>query len=371
MRYIIYAGVKGKSDRCGIHSFSYDSGTHMFVWLRREDKLRGFTHLALSEKGLVLEATGKDDQHEDIMVGYTIDPRNGALTRSGAVRLDTSNDVCHLDISNDGTTAVVTDFINKGIHVWSLDSKGAPVAFLGRVPFSGSSTSYRQGSTHLHSAFFSNDDNYILVSDLGANRVWSVCWKRPSNEFVTVSEWKGRDGVGQRHVAMHPNGKYVYALCEITAEIGVLELQADGELREICMRSAMDQPLPDYNDQDINDIGLPDNYIAAGDIVVSPDGEYLFVSIRMIKELSVFKIMPNGDIFPVCFIHTEGTTRCMRVGVDAKTVFAFGEESSFTGGTGIIEVFEFDDVHGVMRRVAKEYVPGTFIGAILPDMCEV
>lgn len=367
MRYLIYAGVKGGPDRCGIHSFSYDDATHVLEWRKREDTLRGFTHLAISQNGLILEATGKDDQHEDILVGFSIDPVSGELCRTGVVRLSTSSDVCHLDISHDGSIAVVTDFIDKGVHFWQLSSDGAPVEFLGRVPFYGSSTSYRQGSSHPHSAFFSKDDRYVFVSDLGANCVWTLWWNKPKNRFEHMGSWKGRDGLGQRHVAIHPSGRFIYALCEITAEVAALDIGQDGELRQISLKSAMDQPLPDYRDQAINDIGLPSNYIAAGDIVVSPDGRFVFISIRMIREISVFRVMPDGDLSPICFIPTDETVRCMKVGIDSKTLFAFNEESSFTGGHGKIEVFVFDDSYCQLERVARIDVPGTFVGAVLPE----
>ena len=364
MRYILYLGRKGNIDTRGIHSYVYNTETERLEWIRRETALAGFTHLAINSAGNILMATGKDSQFEDILVGYAIDQRDASLHQTGEVRLNTSGDICHLDISHDATTAVVTDFINKGIHICKITEDGCPLSPCVRIGFSGSSTSFRQGSSHPHSAFFSADDQYIFVSDLGANRVWTVKNAPSEMEFRIAAGWKGKDGIGQRHTAIHPNGRYIYSLAEITAEVAALEIKEDGSLRQISMQSAMDQPLPDYTNMPINDIGLPCNYICAGDIAVSPDGEYLFLSIRMIREIGVFKILPNGDLKPMLFQQTEGTTRCIRIGEDSRTLFAFDEESRFTGGSGMIEIFYYDGTQNTMRKTASMDASNAFIGAI-------
>ena len=367
MKYTVFAGRKGDSDTWGIHSYIYDNETSTLEWRRREDDLREFTHLAISPNGCYMAATGKDEQNEDILVLYSIAGCSNEIRCIGHVRMQTSGDVCHLEISHDSTAAVVTDFVNKGIHVYRIGNDDSPVSFVKRVSFQGSSTSFRQGSTHLHSAFFSMDDQYILVSDLGANRIWVVRWDRETDRFETVDAWKGRDGIGQRHLCMHPNGKNVYSLSEITAEIAALELQPDGTLKQISMQSAMDQPLPNYAGQPLTALGLPPNYIAAGDIVISPDGKYVFASIRMIREISVFGVMPDGNLMPICFARSQGTPRCLRISRDSHVLFAFDEESSFTGGKGMIEVFCWDECAKQLSCVASQEVSGMFVGSVLPE----
>ena len=85
--------------------------------------------------------------------------------------MGTAGDICHLSVNRAGTLLLVTDFVDKAVHFYEFLPNGAPGAFLARVPFEGKSTGYRQGSSHPHSAYFSPDDRYALVADLGANTV--------------------------------------------------------------------------------------------------------------------------------------------------------------------------------------------------------
>ncbi|KAK6907809.1 hypothetical protein L486_05730 [Kwoniella mangroviensis CBS 10435] len=77
----------------------------------------------------------------------------------------------------------------------------------------------RQGAPHAHQILNGPRlDGEVYVPDLGYNQVLRL--KYNQNEWVPSTPFEGfLPGDGPRHSALHPNGKYLYTLCEISSTI--------------------------------------------------------------------------------------------------------------------------------------------------------
>ena len=155
----------------------------------------------------------------------------------------------------------------------------------------------RQEKPHVHSSIFSPDYRYLLVSDLGLDKVMVYKFhKRNGNlELAPVPFFKVKDGDGPRHLSFHPSGKYVYLLTEMGGNIVACRYHK-GKLEEF-------QTISSY-------AANYDGRRGAADIHVSPDGRFLYTSNRMeANSIGIFSIDPEtGKLASAGFQSTMGKT---------------------------------------------------------------
>jgi 6-phosphogluconolactonase len=126
----------------------------------------------------------------------------------------------------------------------------------------------RQGVPHAHSAVLSPDEKYVMLSDLGTDKINIFRYKASKNPPLTPADvpyFKTAGGAGPRHSDFAPNGKFMYNIQELTATISAFSYSG-GELKEL---------------QTIN--MMPDGFKGtngAADIHVSPDGLFLYATNR-------------------------------------------------------------------------------------------
>ncbi|MGI6665553.1 MAG: lactonase family protein [Christensenellaceae bacterium] len=360
-RYYSYVGVKGDEKTGGVYSYKYQD--NMVHCIKREAMLRGFTHLALSRDCKYLYATGKSKNEKDILQGYLIDPITCSLIKNGEVVLSTTNDVCHLHVSNDGRAIVITDFVDGAVQIHAINADGSPGGLLKREALAGSSTGPRQEKTHPHAAYFTPDDCFVLAVDLGANSVFSIAWNKEKNQFATVAKWEAPAGVGPRHLAFHPNGKYVCVLTEITAEIFVLEYdKKTGILTEKQRIGTLPPLLKDYIPPTGNETLLGSDYLAAADIAFSPEGKHLYVSLRAPRTITSFAVDEAGDLTPLGYCETVGRVRSIQVSQNGAYLFGVGEESR--GSIGTLEVYDIAENGQAVCNRKDAKIQNAFVGAL-------
>jgi len=105
-----------------------------------------------------------------------------------------------------------------------------------------------------------------------------------------------KPGAGPRHLAFHPSGHFLYLITETTATIGAHAINPDGTLNE---RQFIDMLPPDHT-----------GGIAAADLHVTPDGQFLYGSERRTSTLAGFRIdAARGTLSPIGRFPTETTPR--------------------------------------------------------------
>ncbi|TAF49980.1 MAG: lactonase family protein, partial [Sphingobacteriia bacterium] len=164
-----------------------------------------------------------------------------------------------------------------------------------------SANAQRQNGPHVHSAFFSPDQKWLWVQDLGTDEVVAYPYDA-QNKTQPLSEkgkrvYKAQAGSGPRHLAFHPRLPMAYVLEELTGTIAVLStnLAQSGAVPLLQQSIAM---------VDAKDKGKA---IGAADIHLSADGRFLYASNRGdFNELVQFAIQPNGQLAFVARYATQG-----------------------------------------------------------------
>lgn len=287
-------------------------GIHIFTTSRDKGELTaaGVVELGTSPSHLVANATGtrlysanetdrvnKEKPPHGSVSSFSIDPKTGGLkllntvTSGGAgptfVSLHQSGkwlfvanyfggSVAVLPIQEDGSLGEPSDVkVDEG-KVGPTTAKNAPK---GSFAFSG------HDRTHAHQILPDPAGKFVLHVDLGLDKifVWKFdakTGKLTANDPASVSL---PPGDGPRHVSFHPNGKWLYSIQEEGSTVVRFDYDADaGTLKEKQTIST-----------------LPDGYTGSNfcsEILVSPDGQYLYAGNRLHDSIGIFSIRNDGRL---------------------------------------------------------------------------
>ena len=146
----------------------------------------------------------------------------------------------------------------------------------------------RQDSSHPHCIVLSPDKKYVLVADLGMDRIHVL-----DRELRSVSEASVPNGAGARHMVFSHDGAYLYCVNEMAASVSVFAWNGD---------SATLNLLNTFGDEILN---LQNDHSAAA-IRLSRDGKMIYISKRKKQTISVFETEDGIHFLPVQQVFCEG-----------------------------------------------------------------
>lgn len=144
---------------------------------------------------------------------------------------------------------------------------------------------------HAHQVLPDPSGRWVVAVDLGADAVYVYRLDQKTGKLHPHHRLRMPGGYGPRHLAFHPDGRRAYILGELRSEITVAEWHpATGRFTAGQVISTLGDAQP------------PENYPA--EIVVSPDGRYVYASNRGHDSIATFDVTANGDLA------FAGTTPC-------------------------------------------------------------
>ncbi|BBC30254.1 hypothetical protein SGFS_015480 [Streptomyces graminofaciens] len=136
-----------------------------------------------------------------------------------------------------------------------------------------------QRTPHAHQVLPAPGGRWFVSVDLGTDSV-RVCALRDGTPVVH-RETRLRPGSGPRHLTFHPAGSYAYVLNELAPTVTVCRWNAADGLLEPLGETPV---LP----------GAPDGDAYPSEVVVSPDGRFVWTATRGPDLLSVFAVEEAG-----------------------------------------------------------------------------
>jgi 6-phosphogluconolactonase len=281
---LLYIGTYTGAKSRGIYSARFDSGSGKLSAPELAAETKSPTFLALHPNGSVLYAVVEMDNFQGMKTGavsaFSIDRKSGKL---GLLNQKPSGGggPCHLSIDKTGKCILVANFGSghfAALPVGADGRLGAPRQF---IRFEGSSTNReRQTGPHAHFINFDPSNNFALGCDLGLDKVfvWKVEPMYPDCGGLKL-ECSSiiNPGSGPRHLAFHPNGRFVYLINEMAATITVFtydsEKPALNELQTILM-------LPEKFE----------GFKSGAEIQVHPSGKFVYGSNRGHDSIAVFSV---------------------------------------------------------------------------------
>jgi len=235
--------------------------------------------LSAGSDGRIIYAV--NENHEGSVSSFFFDGDSGRLTLMNKVSSGGS-EPCYIATYPVRNQVITGNYGDGSFSVIPLTDNGCPGPEITTIKNEGSGIDrLRQEGPHVHCTVISPDNRWLLVTDLGTDRVYIYRFdgsgkpvpKEPS--FISVMP-----GSGPRILLFHPDSGIVYLIHEMGGFITVYDLHY-GRLE---LKQNISLLSPVFKGE-----------ISAADIQISPDGRYLYASNRGdANEIVIFSIGKNG-----------------------------------------------------------------------------
>ncbi len=274
----LLAGTYTNTDSKGIYVYKFNSETGEVVLVSSTDSAANPSFIALSGNLLyAANETGGDNPGK--VSSYSFDKENGRLTFLNS-QLAGGDAPCFVSVTKNGKWVAVANYTGGNFSILKTKEDGSlePAAQTIQHQGSGPNTE-RQSAPHVHSAVFSPDEKYLLVTDLGLDKILVYNFDKENEKPLQETPFSSTfltPGSGPRHITFSKDGKVVYLVRELDGKANVFEF-TDGQLIQIQEVSMH----PEGNTEKMD----------GAEIVLSPDNKFLYISNRGDENsLSIFSV---------------------------------------------------------------------------------
>jgi len=266
---------------------------------------------------------------------FAVDAKNGKLTLLNQIPA-LGEDPCYLSFDKTGKYVLVANYSSGTIAVFPVLADGRLGEHTALVKDEGATgpNKERQEAPHAHWIGVTPGNLFAFVADLGLDEI--MMYRFDANKgslvphepaFATLDP-----GAGPRHIAIHPNGRFVYAANELKSTVTVFSSAAQKKNQPYLVLKQQVSLLP-QNFSGRND---------AAEIAVHPNGKFLYASNRGHDSIAVFAIdEANGTLTSVADVSTGGKEpRHFAIDPTGKYLLA---ENQFSNN---IVVFKIDPTTG-------------------------
>ncbi|WP_406844118.1 lactonase family protein [Flavobacterium soyae] len=297
------------------------------------------SYLTVSPNGkYVYACTDTKTPNAGSVSSFEFNPENKSLTFLNSQRSGGENPV-YVTVHKSGKWIANANYTEGSVSVYPLLENGKIDSIAQNFQYTdGSIHKERQTRSHVHSAVFSPQFDYLFLPDLGADKIRCYAFDENKKQPLTEAQspfTKTDLEAGPRHFTFHPNQKFGYCIEEMAGQISVYNYE-NGVLNKI-------QRIATH----INKIK---EGFESSDIHISPDGKFLYAANRgKENNIAIFSINENGLLKNVGYQSTLGKH---------PRVFAIDETGNFlvatNVNTGNIIVFRRNPKTGLLKKTGKE-----------------
>ena len=232
-------------------------------------------------------------------------------------------DPCY--VSTDGTLLAVANYSGGTLATYRLREDGsiAPLDSL-LVSGTGGPDLSRQETPHVHCAIFSPDGKHLFFSEFSADEIGRLdVYAGGVRNYCRAASLHA--DYGPRHLLFDAAGQHLYVIGELSGDITVFDY-ADGNLTEkqVIKADRMDAR-------------------GAADIHFSPDGKYLYASLRLRGDgIVVFEVGPGGLLNYVGYTATGPHPRNFNITPNGRYVLVCCRDND------AVEVYARDAATGLL-----------------------
>lgn len=331
----IYVGTYSVRGSEGIYVFEFDRTQGSLKQIQTNSRVKSPSFLDFSSNGKFLYSVGESDM--GAVGSFSVDPLTGMLTFLNQQSSEGAG-ACHISIDHAGKFAFVSNYSSGSLAVLPIEGNGSLRAASDVIRHEGSSVNKeRQEKPHVHSAFVSPDNRFVIASDLGTDKIYTYELDRSNGKMKPAINVSVTPGAGPRHLVFHPNGKNIYSAEELFSTVGVLSYEkATGAIKIIkdTIRS------------------LPTSFTAfnkSADIHTDPKGKFLYMSNRGMDAIAIYSIQEDGGIKLIGQQEVLGKApRNFLVDPKGEFVFVANQDSDN------IVIFKLDQKSGLMTYTGNQ-----------------
>jgi len=295
--YYIYLGTYTNKGSEGIYGMRISEEGKLIDQLQLMAEQPSPTYFYLSKDRCFLYAVSEPGEGEKgATYVYEIDPGTKKLDLISK-RTAAGRGLCHINMDKQERYAVVTCYPDATVQVYPIDHKGRVTEMFCLKRHTGSGPVVgRQEEAHAHSAYFTPDELYLVVCDLGIDELVLYTMNYESGKLhrafgknVTMPA-----GFGPRHMVFSPDGRFAYVVGELSSELITLRYKGEEGFEIIDCVSSLS---PEFHSE----------RSFASAIRITKDGENLYVSNRGEDSIAHFKVnVQNGHAELVKSYSTRG-----------------------------------------------------------------
>ena len=257
---------------------------------------------------------------------FAIDHSSGKLTHLGAAPL--ADSMAYIIIDRTGQFLLSASYPGAKLAVNPIDGSG-------RV--GGHATQIASTEPKAHCVVVDASNRYVYCTNLGGNVIMQLRFDAEAGTVSpnTPAAISTKPNAGPRHLAFHPNGRFLYLLNETDATLGAYAVDpATGTLSEL--QTVPTLP-PDFT-------GKP----SAADLHVTPDGRFIYASERTTSMIKGYRLDAERGTFSRCGRWpTETTPRGFAIDPRGHFLIAAGLSSN------AVTVSAIDQENGALAPVRQ------------------
>ena len=222
------------------------------------------------------------------------------------------NGPAHVAINIDGRSAFVSNYGGGSLTSYKIERSGALSSPVSHFQYAPVDELPQHKHPHAHQATPSPDGRWLLVNDLGSDRIW-IYRIDPATAKLTpakVGFWQARLNSGPRHLVFHPNGRWVYNANEIDSTVD--QLLWDGRTGTLTTQGSFVSTLPsDY----------PAKTSFVSEIICSSDGRFVYVGNRGHESIAKFDVNPTSGALTLSQLAPHGGKTARHITFDPSGRF--------------------------------------------------
>jgi 6-phosphogluconolactonase (cycloisomerase 2 family) len=260
------------------------------------------------------------------VTAFTMDTDRGTLSRIGSGSPGMGHGDVHVSVHPSGKWLFSANYGGGTVAVIPVAENGQP----GRATDSKSAGRWAHGITpHPNGRF-------VYVPCRGANHVAQYRFDDQAGRLTPLSPPTVSQGVGPRHIAVHPTKPWAYLVTEDNGSVVSYMIDGEGRLTQPQVTRMRDG----------------ENWGAH--IVVSSDGRFVFASARRTNHILAYTIDQNTGRLTQADAVNQGIAVPRDFAIDpAGRFLAVANESA-----GNVVIFRIDQATGKLTRIATESAVG-------------
>jgi len=339
-RYLLFVGTYTEKESKGIYAYRFDLASSVLTPLGIAAEAINPSFLAIDPNHRFLYAVNEVQKYKDansgVVSAFSIDSQKGDR-QTGKLKLlnavaSRGADPCYIAFDKTGKYALVANYTGGSVAVFPVQTDGHIAESSAFVQHAGSSINReRQEGPHAHWIETTPDNRFAIAVDLGLDELLIYRFDAKNGSLTPNNPPYAKldPGAGPRHLAFHPNGKFVYVVNELQSSITAFAYDAShGGLRKLKTVSTLPKTFSGSND--------------TAEIKVHPSGKFLFASNRGHDTIAVFSIdSKTGTLTLADHFSTQGKTpRNFEIDPSGKFLFVANQD------TNNIAVFQIDSNTG-------------------------
>lgn len=344
-REILYAGTFSVRGSEGVYVYEFNRKKTSLKLVQTVRTLASPTYLAVHPSGRFVYTVNRDPAPDFTKPGsvsaFVVHQKTGQLAHINN-RSSYGAGPCHISIDKTGKLAIVSNYAEGNLTVFSIEEDGSLGPCTDSIRFSGNSVNKeRQEQPHIHSATISPDNRFVHVADLGTDKIYTFSIDTEKKKlspaatpFVTV-----KPGSGPRHFTFSPDGKMAFLSEELSSTVATFTYDDKTGSLTLLEDRVASLP-PDFSAPNIS-----------ADIHTDITGKYLFMSNRGHESLAIYSINDDGKLELKGIENTRGS-KPRNFLVDPKNQFVFVAHQD----TDNIVTFKWDAKTGKLRPLAEQVI---------------